>query len=87
MKAAMSGLRLTREEVEVRQAKRGYISIDTVQDLMCFEQPSLTPEEAAFELWSRYPDTYSYEAFLKSTRLVQEVKETAAKYEAESPQK
>lgn len=79
----MLGLRFTREEVEVRQARRGYIDIDTVLDLMCFEQPSLTPEEAAFELWSRYPDTYSYQGFLKGTRRVQEIKESIAKYEAE----
>lgn len=67
----MSRLRLTREEVEVRQARRGEITIDTVLDLMYLEQPSLTPEEAAFELWSRYPETYSYQGFLRITRLVQ----------------
>jgi len=44
-----------------------------VRDVMCFENPSLTPEQAAFLLSTRYPQ-YSYEVFLKSTRLVQQVK-------------
>lgn len=61
--------KFTREELEARQQARGAISIDTVRDYMCFENPTATPEEAAFALWKRYPTTYSYEAFLKSTRL------------------
>jgi hypothetical protein len=34
-------------------------NIDTVRDVMCYENPSLTPEEAAFLLSTRYPE-YSY---------------------------
>jgi hypothetical protein len=67
--------KFTREELEARQQARGEISIDTVRDYMCFENPTATPEEAAFALWERYPNTYSHEAFLKSTRIVQEVKD------------
>jgi len=67
--------RSTREELEARQQARGDISIDTVSHYKCFENPTATTEEAAFALWERYPDTYSYEAFPRSTRTVQEVKD------------
>ena len=67
--------KLTCEELEARQQARGEITIDTVRDYMCFENPAATPEEAALTLWERFPNTYSYEAFLKSTRIVQEVKD------------
>jgi len=66
--------KFTREELEDRQQARGEVTIDTVRDLMCFEDPSLTPEQAAFLLWIRYPQ-HSYETFLNSTRLVQQVKD------------
>lgn len=65
--------KFTRKEPEARQQARGEISIDTVRDYMCFESSTATPEEAAFPLWERYPNAYWYEAFLKSTRIVQEV--------------
>jgi hypothetical protein len=64
----MSKPKFARKELEARQEARGEVNIDTVRDLMCFEDPSLTPEQAAFLLSTRYPQ-YSYEAFLKSTRL------------------
>ena len=72
--------KFTCEELEARQQARGEITIDTVRDVMCFEDPSLTPEEAAFLLSNRYPQ-YSYEVFLKSTRLVQQAKDVLAKHE------
>jgi hypothetical protein len=53
------------------------VTIDTVRDVMCFENPSLTPEEAAFPLSTRYPE-YSYHTFLKSTRAIQEMKDLLA---------
>jgi hypothetical protein len=77
----MSGPKFTPEELEARQRERGEISIDTVRDYMCFENPTATPEEAAFALWNRYPNTYSYEAFLKSTRMIVEVKEILDKHD------
>jgi hypothetical protein len=55
----------------------GGVTIDTVRDVMCYENPSLTPEEAAFLLSTRYPE-YSYQAFLKSTRIIQEIKDLLA---------
>ena len=67
--------KFTREELEARQQARGEISIDTVRDYICFENPTATPEEASFALWERHSNTDSYEAFLKSTRIVQEVKD------------
>lgn len=70
--------KFTPEELEARQQARGEITIDTVRDFTCFEAPSLTPEDAAFALWNRYPQTYAYEAFLKSTQLVQEIKDMFA---------
>ena len=73
--------KFTSEELAARQRERGEVNIDTVRDFMCFEQPSLTPQEAAFALWNRYPD-YSYETFLHSTRLVQQVKQIGSKQEA-----
>lgn len=54
------------------------LTIDTVRDLMCFEQPNLTPEEAAFVLWNRFPE-WSYESLLRSTLLVARVKEIVKK--------
>jgi len=50
------------------------LSIDTVRDLMCFENPSLTPEQAASILKERFPH-YSYDALLESTQLVERVKQ------------
>ncbi|HXJ87613.1 MAG TPA: hypothetical protein VMS18_12400 [Candidatus Binatia bacterium] len=76
--------KFTHAELEARQQARGEISIDTVRDYMCFENPTATPEEAAFTLWNRYPNTYAFEAFLKSTRTVQEVKEILAKHEGKT---
>jgi hypothetical protein len=73
----MSGPKLTREELEARQRARGGVTIDTVRDVMCYENPSRTPEEAAFLLSTRYPE-YSYQAFLKSTRITQEMKDLLA---------
>ena len=70
----MSGPKLTREELEARQEARGEVTIDTVRDYMVSENPTATPEEAAFALSTRYPQ-YSYEAFLKSTRGIQEIRE------------
>lgn len=61
----MSGPKLTREELEARQEARGEVTIDTVRDYMVSENPTATPEEAAFALSTRYPQ-YSYEAFLKA---------------------
>ena len=78
--------KFTREKLEKRQRERGEVNIDTVRDFMCFEEPSLTPEEAAFALWNRYPQN-SYETFLQSTRLVQQVKEMSDKYDAENGKK
>jgi hypothetical protein len=46
------------------------LSIDTVRDLMCFENPSLTPEEAAFILSTRFPEC-SYEVSGFPTKAVE----------------
>lgn len=70
----MSEPKFTKDELEARQEARGEVTIDTVRDVMCFEDPSLTPEQAASLLSIRYPQ-YSYETFLNSTRLVQQVKD------------
>ena len=35
----MSGPKLTREELEARQKARGEVTIDTLRDVMCFENP------------------------------------------------
>ena len=75
----MKRAKFTREELAARQRERCEVNIDTVRDFMSFEQPSLTPEEAAFALWNRYPE-HSYETFLHSTRLVQQVKELGSKH-------
>ena len=77
----MRRAKFTREQLAIRQQERGEVNIDTVRDFMSFEEPSLTPEEAAFALWNRYPE-YSYETFLHSTRLVQQVKELSSKHKA-----
>jgi len=40
--------RLTREELEARQQTRGEISIDTVRDYMCFEDPTANTRRSRF---------------------------------------
>jgi hypothetical protein len=70
---------LQEEAERLDQAKaNGEFTIDVVRDLMCHEQPTLSPEEAAFVLSNRFPG-YPYEALLRSTRLVHMVKELASK--------
>jgi hypothetical protein len=49
--------------------------INTCRDYMCHENPTATPEEAAFALWSRYPNTLTFEAFLQGARAIQELKD------------
>ena len=65
--------RLTREELEARQQPGAKLASTQLETTCASRTPPPTPEEAAFALWERYPDTYSYEAFLKSTRTVQEI--------------
>ena len=67
---------MNKAELEARQRARREVTIDTVRDVMCFENPSLTPHEAAWLLWKRYPQ-YPYEAFLTSALLVAHAKELA----------
>jgi hypothetical protein len=55
------------------------LSIDTVRDLMCCENRSLTPEEAARILQQRFTG-YSYQVLLESTRMIAEVKERANRH-------
>ena len=66
------------EKYANRVPRPGEVTIETVRDLMCHEDRSLTPEQAATILKERYPH-YSYEALLESARLVEEVKEIVKK--------
>jgi len=77
----MSEAKFTPQELEARQQARGQVTIDTVRDVMCFENPSRSPEEAAFLLSTRYSQ-YSYESFLNSCRLVEEVKKILAEHKS-----
>jgi hypothetical protein len=61
------------EEYANRVPRPGKVTIETVRDLMCHEDRSLTPEQAASVLKERYP-YYSYEVLLESTQLVEQVK-------------
>jgi hypothetical protein len=53
------------------------LHIDDVRDLMCIQNPSLTPEGAADILRELYPEE-PYNWILEHTRLIAEVREIAA---------
>jgi len=53
------------------------LHIDDVRDLMCIQNPSLTPEDAADILRDLYPDE-PYGWIMEHTRCIAEVREIVA---------